>query len=417
MTIIASDSYASGLTAGQSLTGRAMDNALGGSGTRNYVVFTPSGVGLLGTGSGAVYGVNALAVSLVDAPTAKMARVRRDPLAATSNMVVYGCTTNAATGERIAALLIGGNSLRFSTFNSSGTRTDRVSLAIPSLPVPAGCFIELDWRDPTALCARILNSDGSVRNETTPWNATANGYTLPIGTLVGYGFFQGGNTGNFDDFIIEDGPTFAKPVLSSPTGSATGPNSSTGTVSTDVGNGVMYWLDATSLPTEAAILAANSRAVTATGVQTGLTSSGLTASTTGYRRYYVHRRAEGVNSDITQSPTFNTPAPVANPVIQSVTATARGTTVTVKVRMASGSGPVTGVQITVPAHATPEGAVTLGPLAATYDGSDWVAVFTGAATGRYSFASATATGPDAGTDTEVAAKTLRIIPLTGTAQA
>ena len=98
------------------------------------------------------------------------------------------------------------------------------------------------------------------------------------------------------------------PVLTSPTGTQTGSTTATGTVSTNEANGTLYWLTNTSATaTDAAIKAANSQPVTASGVQ-NVTSSGLTASTV-YYNHFLHRDAAGNDSTRSTSASFTTAAP------------------------------------------------------------------------------------------------------------
>lgn len=72
--------------------------------------------------------------------------------------------------------------------------------------------------------------------------------------------------------------------LSSPTGVATAGSKASGTVSTDVGNGTLYWLATTNASESiATVKAGSSQAVAATGVQNVLVT-GLTPDT----QYYLH---------------------------------------------------------------------------------------------------------------------------------
>ena len=105
--------------------------------------------------------------------------------------------------------------------------------------------------------------------------------------------------------IVED---TTAPTLTSPTGATLGPTGAVGSVSTNEANGTLYWLTNTSATaTDAAIKAANSQAVTATGVQ-NVTSSGLTASTV-YYNHFLHRDAAGNDSTRSTSASFTTAAP------------------------------------------------------------------------------------------------------------
>lgn len=97
----------------------------------------------------------------------------------------------------------------------------------------------------------------------------------------------------------------AAPVLSSPTASATGPTTATGSVQTTVASGTLYWLvNNNATATAAEVKAAYSQAVTAVGLQ-NVSITGLTAGT----QYYVHylHSATG-DSAVVRSAQFSTTA-------------------------------------------------------------------------------------------------------------
>lgn len=97
----------------------------------------------------------------------------------------------------------------------------------------------------------------------------------------------------------------AAPVLSSPTASATGPTTATGSVQTTVASGTLYWLvNSNTTATAAEVKAAASQAVTSAGLQ-NVSITGLTAGT----QYYVHylHSATG-DSAVVRSAQFSTTA-------------------------------------------------------------------------------------------------------------
>lgn len=109
------------------------------------------------------------------------------------------------------------------------------------------------------------------------------------------------------------------PVLTTPTGSATGPTTATVGATTDEGNGTLYAVVTTSAtqPSVAQIKAGQTHtgsaapwggsvAVSSTGAKT-LSSTGLTAST-AYYGHLVHSDAAGNDSNRVSSATFSTPA-------------------------------------------------------------------------------------------------------------
>lgn len=160
-----------------------------------------------------------------------------------------------------------------------------------------------------------------------------------------------------DHPIVRASDTTA-PTLSSPTGTATGATTATGTVSTDEGNGTLYAVVTTSAtaPSEANVKAGNDhtgtaaafavgsgagQAVSATGTQ-NVSATGLTGST-AYYWHYMHEDAATNRSSVATSASFTTSAPAENPVItgQPSNATVKtGQTAQFSVT-ATGSGTVT----------------------------------------------------------------------------
>jgi len=97
------------------------------------------------------------------------------------------------------------------------------------------------------------------------------------------------------------------PILSSPTGTKTGSTTADGTVSTDEGNGTLYYLATINASETAATIAAgDSQAVSATGSQS-VSFTGLSPSTT-YYAHYVHDDAATNRSNVVSSASFTTDA-------------------------------------------------------------------------------------------------------------
>jgi hypothetical protein len=111
-------------------------------------------------------------------------------------------------------------------------------------------------------------------------------------------------------------PDTTAPVLTSPTGTATGASTASGTVVTDEANGTLYRLASTNATETAAtvIAAALTQTVTATGSQ-AVSFTGLTSSTT-YYAHYVHRDASGNDSTRVSSSSFTTTAGTSGAVIK-----------------------------------------------------------------------------------------------------
>ncbi len=101
------------------------------------------------------------------------------------------------------------------------------------------------------------------------------------------------------------------PVLSLPTGTKTGSTTASGTVSTDEGNGTLYFWATTSATETAANIKANgsSPAVPGTGAQT-VPCTGLTAETV-YYAHSVQDDAATNESNVVNSSSFTTDAAVA----------------------------------------------------------------------------------------------------------
>ena len=125
------------------------------------------------------------------------------------------------------------------------------------------------------------------------------------------------NNGNavatgFDDVLITDldGPSggdTAAPTLTSPTASATGATTASGSVSTNEANGTLYYLaSANATESVATVKAGSSQAVSASGVQ-NVTVTGLTASTS-YYLHFVHTDAAANDSAVKTSAQFTTSA-------------------------------------------------------------------------------------------------------------
>lgn len=98
------------------------------------------------------------------------------------------------------------------------------------------------------------------------------------------------------------------PILTVPTGTATGATTASGGVTTDEGNGTLYALASINATETAATVKASplTQAITAPGAKT-VSFTGLTASTT-YYAHYVHQDAAGNDSAVANSASFTTSA-------------------------------------------------------------------------------------------------------------
>lgn len=105
------------------------------------------------------------------------------------------------------------------------------------------------------------------------------------------------------------------PVLSSPTGTKTGSTTASGTVSTDEGNGTLYFYATTNTTETAATIKASgdSQAVSGTGSQ-AVSFTGLTPATT-YYAHYVQDDAATNESNVANSTGFTTDAASVSVII------------------------------------------------------------------------------------------------------
>lgn len=140
------------------------------------------------------------------------------------------------------------------------------------------------------------------------------------------------------DFTFVVPPGVGGPVLSSPVDTANGGTAATGSVSTDTGNGTLYWVVTTSVtsPSSAGVKAgqdhngvaaddSGSQAVSGTGVQNlSPAPSGLTSETT-YYIHFMHENASAVQSAVASGDGFTT-ADVTAPTLSSPTDAANGST-------------------------------------------------------------------------------------------
>lgn len=136
--------------------------------------------------------------------------------------------------------------------------------------------------------------------------------------IVGFGRYESGNIEGRVAFIgVGTGADSAPrvplsgdttaPTLTSPTASATGATTASGSVSTNEANGTLYWLaSGNASESVATVKAGSSQAVTAT-LEQPVTVTGLTASTS-YYLHFVHRDAAGNDSAVATSGQFTTNA-------------------------------------------------------------------------------------------------------------
>lgn len=165
----------------------------------------------------------------------------------------------------------------------------------------------------------ITNGFGAELERGAPQALTS--YTKSIASAGAVGSTSVTFDGSYDWFaamgalneLVSDSTA---PVLSTPTGTKTGDTTASGTVSTDEGNGTLYYYASTNSSETAATIKASgsSQAVSVTGSQ-AVSFTGLTASTT-YYAHYVHDDAAANESNVVSSASFTTDAP--QPTITSI---------------------------------------------------------------------------------------------------
>ena len=153
-------------------------------------------------------------------------------------------------------------------------------------------------------------------------------------------------------FTTSAGGDSTPPTLTSPTGTATGATTATGTVSTNEANGTLYYVTTVNASeTAATVKAGSSQTVTTTGSQS-VSRVGLAASTT-YRHHFLHRDAAGNDSTVSSSATFTTSA-------------ATGGTLTITTPLCNNTGLIsgkwvsqTGITLTVISETTKAGVLVV----------------------------------------------------------
>lgn len=279
-----------------------------------------------------------------DRATAKVrALIRINTVASNSTVLGLGARasggTTSETGAVMAAGLSGSSSEQVRTFsynNASPTSSQNAG----SNAWSTGNFF---W---VALDVDGTSNTGSIRTEANPStivNSTSETTPITAAGWIGLFSFSDGNTidvakitvatGTDDEFFDEPASDTTAPVLTSPTDDANGSTASTGSVTTDEGNGTLYWVVTTSATapsvaqiqagqdhTGAAAAASGSQAVTAAGVQ-NITPSGLSASTQ-YYTHYQHQDAATNDSTVSSADGFTTSSgDVTAPILSSATGT------------------------------------------------------------------------------------------------
>lgn len=134
------------------------------------------------------------------------------------------------------------------------------------------------------------------------------------------------------------------PTLTSPTATATGQTTASGSVTTDEGNGTLYYLaSANSTESAATVKGGGSQAVTGTGVQ-NVSFTSLTAETS-YYPHYVHVDAADNESNVASGSQFTTDAPPPPPDAPTIGAVSNLTHNSVTINWTDNSDNETGFKV------------------------------------------------------------------------
>lgn len=163
------------------------------------------------------------------------------------------------------------------------------------------------------------------------------------------------------EFTTDPAPDTTPPTLSNPTATATGQTTASGSVTTDEGNGTLYYLaSANSSENAATVKGGDSQAVSATGVQ-NVSVTGLTHST-GYYLHFVHVDAADNESDVASSSQFTTDAPPP-PATKGV-----------RIQLSAGAENLTGLSVRWWDDPTATGAPDYSVDNEATDGSRWLEI-------------------------------------------
>lgn len=186
-----------------------------------------------------------------------------------------------------------------------------VATQTKSWSVSAGDVIVEKVRiDGTVVSVWVWN-ETNESEPTTPTLTYTDSTQRPAGYLhVSYNNGNGAVATGFDDVLITDlsAADTTPPSLTSPTATATGPTTASGSVTSNEANGTLYYLASTNATeTDVTVRAAASQAVTQSATPQSVSFTGLTAATP-YYPHYLHRDAAGNDSAVASGAQFTTDA-------------------------------------------------------------------------------------------------------------
>lgn len=259
--------------------------------------------------------------------------------------ITTGATIEYVNTEPYAFTFTDVASATVSTQYTSGTITVEGITAPATLTITGGTY-SINGGAYASASTTVVNGDTvAVRVTSSASGATAVDAVLTIG-------------GVSDTYTVTTaGVDSTAPTLSSPSDAANGSTAGTLAVTTDEGNGTLYWFVSTSgtppsaanLKTGTGAVSYGNQAVTGTGVQ-NVAATGLTAST-AYYAHFLHTDAAANDSAIATGDGFTTTA--AGPAYESWTGpgwfdfsdtgtlTLSGSNITAMTNKRSGSGDLT----------------------------------------------------------------------------
>lgn len=254
--------------------------------------------------------------------------------ASLAGIVVRASGTSSADSAGYACVMYGPDRLRINKYVGGVTTAINTTDSGPAFASGGWYFMRFRVNG-TTLQAKIWS--GVVGDQPAEWLIEITDASV---TAAGsFGFFATGAAVTYDFAEIAmatggDVPTFAvdttAPVLTSPTGTTLSATTASGSVTTDEGNGTLYFLASTNATETAATVKAGgprsgTLAISSTGVK-NINVTGLTAATL-YYLHYVHRDAAGNDSARVSSSSFTTSsADVTAPTLSAASGTQTGAT-------------------------------------------------------------------------------------------
>lgn len=378
MTIRFSDNWV-GRTVDAVVHGTNFNNALGGSGTTaiertsgSHYLTVSATAGFLKAGNPASSFIGGVAgnAGVFDGKV----RMLVDISAGRNAIRLKGAGDTAPNGIQVTL-----NATHTSLQLSGGNGTPAKTITAPS----GNFWLELEILD-LAVVARVFNaSDMSLhdsfsgtllsgRSRGSYWSGLYGAASTPINSLLG-------------SIVMDDMATgAAPPTISSVTAAKNGKNAATGSITATGADGRVYykWYPAAGTPTVTDVMGTGTAADWTASGAFPVSVSGLLAGNS-YKLAAVRRDA-GLNiSTLVVSSVFTTDAPLPAP---TGTTTRAVSGQAVQVLYTPGPEQVDSVSVSIPPASTnPGGAVTQGPVLATFDSGlgKWVASFSGVPAGTY----------------------------------